>query len=100
MKVRFLSPANDELDEAVRYYDHQLPGLGFRFFQEVAAGVDRIRSMPEDESAPEKIQKAGTLSRGGFRHPEPRHRRHDSNCSMLTKSLFEDYYYVCFEYNG
>lgn len=34
MKVRFLSPANNELDEAVKYYDHQLPGLGFRFFQE------------------------------------------------------------------
>ena len=47
MKVRFLSPANNELDEAVRYYDHQLPGLGFRFFQEVTAGVDRIRFMPE-----------------------------------------------------
>ncbi len=47
MKVRFISPANNELDEAVRYYDHQLPGLGFRFFQEVAAAVDRIRFMPE-----------------------------------------------------
>lgn len=34
MKVRFVSPANIELDEAVRYYDHQLPGLGFRFYQE------------------------------------------------------------------
>ena len=34
MKVRFVSPANIEFDEAVMYYDHQLPGLGFRFFQE------------------------------------------------------------------
>jgi len=24
LKVRFLSPANDELDEAIRYYDHQI----------------------------------------------------------------------------
>ena len=47
MKVRFISPANNELDEAVRYYDHQLPGLGFRFFQEVTAAIDRIRFMPE-----------------------------------------------------
>ena len=47
MKVRFLSPANNELDEAIRYYDHQLPGLGFRFFQEVTAAIDRIRFMPE-----------------------------------------------------
>ena len=47
MKVRFISPANNEMDEAIRYYDHQLPGLGFRFFQEVAAAIDRIRFMPE-----------------------------------------------------
>jgi len=47
LKVRFLSPANNELDEAIRYYDHQLPGLGFRFFQEVTAAIDRIRFMPE-----------------------------------------------------
>lgn len=47
MKVRFISPANLELDEAVMYYDHQLPGLGFRFFQEVSAAIERIRLMPE-----------------------------------------------------
>ena len=47
MKVRFISPANLELDEAVRYYDHQLPGLGFRFFQEISAAVERVRLMPE-----------------------------------------------------
>jgi len=47
LKVRLVSPANIELDETVRYYDHQLPGLGFRFFQEVAAAIDRIRFMPE-----------------------------------------------------
>lgn len=47
MKVRFISPANIELDEAVRYYDHQLPGLGFRFFQEVDTAIERIRLMPE-----------------------------------------------------
>lgn len=47
MKARFISPANLELDEAVMYYDHQLPGLGFRFFQEVSAAIERIRLMPE-----------------------------------------------------
>jgi hypothetical protein len=47
LRVRFISPANYELDEAVRYYDHQLPGLGFRFFQEVAAAIERITFMPE-----------------------------------------------------
>jgi plasmid stabilization system protein ParE len=47
LKVRLISPANLELDEAVRYYDHQLPGLGFRFFQEASAAIERIRLMPE-----------------------------------------------------
>jgi hypothetical protein len=47
LKVRFISPAHEELDEAVKYYDHQLPGLGFRLFQEVAAAIDRITLMPE-----------------------------------------------------
>ena len=46
MKVRFLSPASTELDEAIRYYNHQLPGLGFRFFQEVNAAIDRIKVFP------------------------------------------------------
>lgn len=47
MKVRFISPAYNELDESIGYYNHQLPGLGFRFFQEVAAAIDRIKYMPE-----------------------------------------------------
>jgi hypothetical protein len=47
VRIRFLSPASFELDEAIRFYDHQLPGLGFRFFQEVEAAVDRIRFMPQ-----------------------------------------------------
>lgn len=42
-----ISPANLELDEAIRYYDYQLPGLGFRFFQEASAAIERIRLMPE-----------------------------------------------------
>ena len=47
MKVRLISPANLELDKAVRYYDHQLPGLGFRFFQEASAAIERIILIPE-----------------------------------------------------
>ena len=47
MRVRFLSPANTELDEAFSYYDHELFGLGFRFFQEVDAAVERICLFPE-----------------------------------------------------
>jgi plasmid stabilization system protein ParE len=47
MKVRLLSPANVELEEAVRYYDQELPGLGFRFYQEVEGAIERIRLFPE-----------------------------------------------------
>lgn len=47
MRVRFITPADIELDEIVRYYDYQMPGLGFRFFQEVEAGIDTIQFMPE-----------------------------------------------------
>ncbi|MDZ7624678.1 MAG: type II toxin-antitoxin system RelE/ParE family toxin [Ignavibacteriaceae bacterium] len=47
MKIRFLSPANIELNEAIDYYDHQLPGLGFRFLQEVSSSIERIKIMPE-----------------------------------------------------
>ena len=43
MKVRLISPANIELDEAVRFYNHQLPGLGFRFYQETEKAIERIR---------------------------------------------------------
>lgn len=47
MKVRLITPANIELDEAIIFYDHQSPGLGFRFFEEVDKAIDRIIFMPE-----------------------------------------------------
>jgi len=47
LNVRLVFPADIELDEAVMYYNHQLPGLGFRFFQQVDAAIERIRIMPE-----------------------------------------------------
>ena len=47
MNVRLVFPADIELDEAVMYYNHQLPGLGFRFFQQVDAAIEGIRIMPE-----------------------------------------------------
>jgi hypothetical protein len=39
--------ASLELDEAVKYYDYQLPGLGYRFFRETSASLERIVFMPE-----------------------------------------------------
>jgi len=47
LKVRFISPADIELDETIQYYDYQLPGLGFRFFQEVNAALEKIGFMPK-----------------------------------------------------
>jgi hypothetical protein len=31
MKVRFYEAAEQEFDEAVAYYEHELPGLGRRY---------------------------------------------------------------------
>jgi len=47
LKVRLISPANIELIEAVKFYDHQLPGLGFRFYQETKASIERLKFMPK-----------------------------------------------------
>lgn len=47
LKIRFLSPATIELDEAIKYYEHQLPGLGIRFFQEINASIERISFTPK-----------------------------------------------------
>ena len=52
LEVGFLSPANNELDEAATYYDHQLPGLDFRFFQEVASSgqTNKVHAGSVDEN--------------------------------------------------
>lgn len=47
MKVRLLEVAEIELDEAVRWYGEQAPGLGDAFLIEVLATADRITRFPE-----------------------------------------------------
>ena len=47
MKVRLLEVAEIELDEAVRWYGEQAPGLGDAFLIEVLATADRITGFPE-----------------------------------------------------
>lgn len=47
MKLFFHPLANDELDEAVRYYEDCRPGLGLEFAAEVYATVVRISEYPE-----------------------------------------------------
>jgi plasmid stabilization system protein ParE len=46
MNVRLLSPAFREMEQAIRYYDAELPGLGYRFLQELNAAIERIRLFP------------------------------------------------------
>jgi plasmid stabilization system protein ParE len=47
MRIRFLEIAEIELDEAVRFYSHELPGLGDEFLTEIMQTLDRIARFPE-----------------------------------------------------
>jgi hypothetical protein len=46
MKIRILSCAEQELVDAIDYYNEQLPGLGFEFAAEVKSTLSRIVSFP------------------------------------------------------
>lgn len=46
MNVRVLEVAQQELDEAVSYYNSQVPGLGDAFLLETVAAIERIRRFP------------------------------------------------------
>jgi toxin ParE2 len=46
VKIRFLSIAQIELDEAVTYYDTETAGLGQVFLVEVLSAIERIRQFP------------------------------------------------------
>jgi len=45
--VRVLEVAQQELDEAIAYYNSQAPGLGDAFLLEAVAAIDRIRRFPQ-----------------------------------------------------
>ena len=47
MKVRFYKAAEREFDEAVQYYEGQLPGLGERYRQAVKEALERVKLFPE-----------------------------------------------------
>ena len=47
MQVRFLQPAQYELDEAVDYYNAQMLNLGDGFLIEILAALERISLWPE-----------------------------------------------------
>lgn len=46
MMVHFLQPAEDELSQAISYYNLQSEGLGLEFAVEVRRGLDRILQYP------------------------------------------------------
>lgn len=46
MKIRVLTSAEQELAEAVNYYNEQSPGLGYEFAAEVKNTLNRIVSFP------------------------------------------------------
>ncbi len=47
MRIRFLEIAQIELDEAIDYYNYEVPGLGYDFLEEVLSALDRIVLFPE-----------------------------------------------------
>ena len=51
MKVEFLTPAQGEFEQIVRYYDQQREGLGNQFIIEFRRTVRRIENFPTAWSA-------------------------------------------------
>ena len=47
MNVVFLPPSDQELLEAVEFYEFQLPGLGHVFYEEFFETLDLIREFPQ-----------------------------------------------------
>ena len=47
MKIIFLEIAQIELDDAIQYYNYEVPGLGDAFLNEVLNALDRIGEFPE-----------------------------------------------------
>jgi hypothetical protein len=46
MKIRFLSLANQEIDDAVRWYEEQVEGLSRDFLDELDRAVRLVRIYP------------------------------------------------------
>lgn len=47
MNIYILPPADVELDDAINYYNEQLPGLGDSFYQEFLKTTEIISYFPE-----------------------------------------------------
>jgi plasmid stabilization system protein ParE len=47
MKIRFLETARLELDDAIAFYNAEVPGFGEAFLLESLSAIDRIRRYPD-----------------------------------------------------
>ncbi len=47
LSINFLDVAEQELDEAVEYYNSELSGLGLEFLDEILASLKRILAYPQ-----------------------------------------------------
>ena len=47
MNIIFLEPAQEELDEAISYYNYQHQGLGDEFLAEILKAIDLIQKYPQ-----------------------------------------------------
>ncbi len=47
MKIKFLLVAEQELEEAIEYYNFQLSSLAHQFYSEISNGIDRIIQYPD-----------------------------------------------------
>ena len=45
-EIVFLPPADKELNDAIDYYNDQLPGLGLQFFQDFINSIEVIQKFP------------------------------------------------------
>ena len=47
MKIKFLEIAQVELDDAIKYYNYEIPGLGDAFLTEILEVLSRVSKYPE-----------------------------------------------------
>ena len=63
MKVRFLKPAQSEVDDAVAWYDSQSRGLGIQFLDDIDRVIRRIAAYPLSSMEIEQDLRRCLLSR-------------------------------------
>jgi hypothetical protein len=47
VRVRFIAPAQQEFDDAVKYHNAKIPGLGDDLFDEIVSAAQKLCEFPE-----------------------------------------------------